>query len=100
VPGLVLVSYSSGRDHFLALAAPGGKLLLVALGAIDFFIFGNEALRADWRLAVGTAKTFVMPLLPLVLHLLHPRAEDLIATVASSGKRIVIAVGTEDSVVL
>jgi len=100
MPGLVFVGYSTGRDHFLALAAPRGKLFLVALGTINFFIFWNETLRADWRLAMCTAKTFVMPLLPLVLHLLHPRTEDLIAAVAPRGKCIVVAVGTEDSVIL
>ena len=57
--------------HLAALDALGSKLLLVALGAVDVVLLGDEALGADGVLAGAAHKTLLMPLPGLVLHLLH-----------------------------
>lgn len=99
VPWLVFVRNSAGADHLLALAASGGELLLVAAGAKDLLILGDETPSADRRLAVGAHEALVVPLLSLVFHLLHSCFENFPASVASGGECLIVAVGAVDPVI-
>ena len=58
-------------SHLAAFDALCCELLLVALGAVDVVLLGDEALGADGVLACAAHKTLLMPLPGLVLHLLH-----------------------------
>ena len=58
-------------SHLAAFDAFCCELLLVALGAVDVMLFGDEALGADGVLASAAHETLFMPLPGLVLHLLH-----------------------------
>ena len=55
----------------LALDALGGELVLVALGAVDVVLLGDERLGADGVLARAAHEALLVPLPRLVLHLLH-----------------------------
>lgn len=100
MPRLVLVRYTTRCDHLFALGASGCELLLITSGTIDVLVFGYKRFGADWVLAEGTAETLVVPLLALVFHLFHASFEYLSAAIAPGGKRLIIAVGTEDAIVL
>ena len=58
-------------SHLAAFDAFCCELLLVALGAVDVVLFGDEALGADGVLAGAAHEALFMPLPGLVLHLLH-----------------------------
>ena len=57
-------------SYLLALGALGGKELLIASDAIVMIVLGDEALRSQGFLAVVARETVLVPLLPLVFHLL------------------------------
>ena len=57
--------------HLTALNALCCELLLVALGAVDVVLLGDEALGADGVLAGAADEALLVPLTSLVLHLLH-----------------------------
>lgn len=100
MPGLVLVGDTACADHLLALGASRRELLLVAGGAEDFLVLGDEGAGADGLLAEGAAEALVVPLLPFVFHLLHAGTEDLVAAITSRRECLVVAIGTEYPVVL
>ena len=58
-------------SHLAAFDAFCCEFLLVALGAVDVMLLGDEALGADGVLAGAAHETLLMPLPGLVLHLLH-----------------------------
>merc|ERR1711944_314587 len=100
VPGIVPVRHSSLGDHLAAFDALCCELLLVALGAVDVVLLGDEALGADGVLAGAAHKTLLMPLSGLVLHLLHPGLENISASIAPSGELGIIAGSAVDTVSL
>ena len=77
--------------HLAALDALGRELLLVALGAVDVMLLGDEALGANGVLAGAADEALLVPLPGLVLHLLHPGLEDISAAVAPGGKLSIVA---------
>lgn len=98
MPRLVLVCYAALRDDLVAFNAAGGELVLVAAGAVDLLLPGDEALRADWVLAHDAAETLLVPLPGLVFHLLGTSTEHLSTSVAAARKLGIIAVATVDLV--
>lgn len=82
VPGLVLVADPSRGDGLLAVETLLGKLLVVAGSAVDVFPFGQEALRSDGLLAFKAGEAFLVPHLVLVLHILGPWQDHLVAGLA------------------
>jgi len=87
-------------DHLAAFDAFCCEFLLVALGAIDVMLLGDEALGADGVLAGAAHETLLMPLPGLVLHLLHAGLENISAAIAASGKLGIIAGAAVDTVSL
>ena len=57
--------------HLIALDTFGGKLVLVAAGAVDVMLLRDEALGPDGVLAGAADEALLVPLTSLVLHLLH-----------------------------
>jgi len=100
VPRLVLVGHASAGDDLIAFDAAGGELLLVAAGAVDLLLPRDEGLGADGRLAYHAAEALLVPLPPLVLHLLVAGAEDLAAAVAARRELRVVAAAAVDAVLL
>lgn len=100
VPRLVLVRHAALRDDLVALDAAGGKLVLVAAGAVDLLLAWDEAPGADGVLAHNAAEALLMPLPGLVLHLLGSSAEHLATAIAAAGELGVIAVAAVDLVEL
>jgi len=100
VPRIISVGHSTLGDHLAALDTLGGKLLLVALGAVDVMLLGDEALGADGILAGAADKTLLMPLPSLVLHLLHTRLEYVSTSITPGGKLGIIAGSTVNTVSL
>jgi len=96
MPGLVAICYTTGLDNLVTLDAPGGKLLLIALCAIDVIVPRNERSRSNGILAHNATETFLMPLMALVLHFLSTSSEDLSASITSRGKSCVITASTID----
>jgi len=80
--GIILVRHTASGNHLLALGALGGKELLIASDAIVMIVLGDEALRSQGFLAVVAREAILVPLLPLVFHLLGAWSEDLAAAVA------------------
>lgn len=91
VPRFVLVGYTASRDDLVAFDAASGEFLLVAAGAVNVGVAGDERLGADWRFTDATAEAFLVPLAALVLHFLGSCAEDFIASVAPGGEHRVVA---------
>lgn len=91
VPGIVPVGHSTLGDHLAALDALGSELLLVALGAVDVVLLGDEALGADGVLAGAADEALLVPLAGLVLHLLHARLEHISTAIAPGGELSVVA---------
>lgn len=82
VPGLVLVADPSGGDGLLAVEAFLGKLLVMAGDTVDIITLGQEALCADWLLAIKAGEAFLVPQLVLVLHVLGSWHDHLVAALA------------------
>ena len=61
--------------YLSALDTLGCKLVLVAGGAVDLVLLGDEALGADGVGAHAAYEALLVPLPGLVLHLLHPGPE-------------------------
>jgi len=99
MPGLILIRHTTGCDNLFAFGASCGELFLIAPGAENILVFRDETFRANGRLAMRTAETFIMPLFAFVFHLLHTGSEDLIATVASGGESLIVTVGAEDPII-
>jgi len=100
VPGVVAVGHASLGDHLTALDALGSKLLLIALGAVDVVLLGDEALGSDGVLAGAAHETLLVPLTSLVLHLLHTCFEDIPTSITPGSKLGIIAWATVDPVSL
>jgi hypothetical protein len=100
VPWLVLVGHTASGNNLLAFTASSCEFFLVACSAVDVVIFGDKAFSSDCSFAQRTTETFVVPLLALVFHLFHARSENLATTVTPRGEGLVVAVSTEDPVVL
>ena len=100
VPGVVAVGHPAGGDHLAALDALGGELVLVAAGAVDVVLLGDEGLGADGVGADAAGEALLVPLPGLVLHLLHPSFENISAGVASRGELCVVARTAVDAVSL
>ena len=71
VSGISDTLYTAHSAHLTALNALCCELLLVALGAVDVVLLGDEALGADGVLAGAAHEALLVPLPGLVLHLLH-----------------------------
>lgn len=56
--------------YLIALDAACGKLLLVAAGAVDLLLPGDEGLGANGRLADAATEAVLVPLPSFVFHLL------------------------------
>lgn len=91
MPGLVAVRHTAAADDLVALDAPGGELLLVAGGAVDVVVSRNKASSSDGVLASTAAEAFIVPLVPLVLHLLGTCPENFSAAIATGGEGSVVA---------
>jgi len=100
VPGVAPVGNSSLGNHLAALDALGGELVLVALGAVDVVLLGDERLGSNWIFASATNEALLVPLPRLVLHLLHTSSENIAASVASCCKLGVVAGTAVNSVCL
>ena len=84
--------------HLAALDALGRELFLVALGAVDVMLLGDEALGANGVLAGAADEALLVPLPGLVLHLLHAGLEHVSTAVTASGELGVIAGAAVDAV--
>ena len=98
VPGVVPVGHSALGDHLATLDALCREFFLVAFGAVDVMLLGYEGLCADGVLAGAADEALLVPLPRLVLHLLHPRLEDVPASVAPRGELGVVAGAAVDPV--
>lgn len=68
MPRFVLVGHTTAGDDLLALDATGCVLLLVAPGAVDFLLTGDERFGTDGGLADAAAEALLVPLSGLVFH--------------------------------
>lgn len=93
---IVLVRHTTRRNHFFALGALGREELLIASDAVVVFVFRDEALRPQSLLAVVASEAILVPLLAFVLHLLGAWSEDFVASVASGGEFVGVAVAAVD----
>ena len=84
--------------YLVTLNTLGGELVLVAGGAVDVVLLGDEALGPDGVVAHAAHEALLMPLPGLVLHLLHPSPEHLPARVTPGSELLVVAVTAIDSV--
>jgi len=100
VPRIIPVRHSSLGDHLAAFDAFCCEFLLVALGAVDVMLLGDETLGADGVLAGAAHETLLVPLTGLVLHLLHAGLENITAAIAASGELGIIAGAAVDTVSL
>merc|ERR1711893_536361 len=97
---IAAISDASTGDYFDALNALCSKLVLVAPSAVDVIFLGNEGLGSNGVLAHAANKTLLVPLSGLVLHLLHPRLEHVVADHAPGGELGVVAGAAVDAVSL
>jgi len=100
MPRLVLVGHTPLVDHPTTLGALLGKLLLVAGHAAGLLLARDEALVADWLTAHHAREALLVHLLPLVLKLLHTSLKRLGTGITPSCEVVIMAVCTEDLVVL
>jgi len=91
VPGVVAVSDAALRNNLFAFDALGGEFILVAFGAVDVVLFGDEALGSDGVFARAADEAFFVPLASFVFHLFHACSENVSASVASGGELGVVA---------
>jgi len=96
MPRIVAISDSALGDDFVTLDALSGKLVFVALCAINVVLLGNKRLGPDWLLAGAADKALFVPLTRLVFHLLHTGSEDIRASVTSGCKLSVVASSAVD----
>lgn len=82
VPGVVLVADAPGGDGLLAVETLLGKLLVMAGGAVDVLALCQEALGADGQLALEALEALLVPNILLVLHVLGPWHDHLVASLA------------------
>ena len=68
--------------YLITLDTLGGELVLVAGGAVDVVLLGDEALGPDGVVAHAAHEALLMPLPGLVLHLLHAGLEHVPAAIA------------------
>ncbi len=92
VPGVSLVGHAAATNNLGALAAALGVLGLVAGHADNLVFAGNEALGANRLLALHTDEALLVPLLASVLVLAHTGLENTLATVATGGEALIVAV--------
>lgn len=69
VPRFVLVGHTAAGDDLLALDATGCVLFLVASGAVDLLLTGDEGFGTDGGFADAAAEALLVPLSGLVFHL-------------------------------
>jgi hypothetical protein len=97
VPGFVPVGHASRRNDLRTLHAASGVLFFVTIRAEDFVFSRDETFSSYGFLALSATETVLVPLMPLVFHLLHPCFEGLGASVATGSKRGIVAIGAIDS---
>jgi len=100
VPGVVTVGHPSLGDYLATLDTLGGKLLFIALRAVDVVLLGYEGLGTDGVLAGAAHEALLVPLPGLVFHLLHPCFKHVSTAVTSGGKLGIVAGPAVDSVSL
>merc|ERR1711962_284201 len=76
--------------------ALGREELLIASDAVVVFVLRDEALRPQSLLAVVAGEAILVPLLAFVLHLLGAWSEDFVASIASGGEFVSVAVAAVD----
>lgn len=96
MPRFVLVGHTAAGDDLLALDATGCVLFLVATGAVDFLLTGDERFGTDSGLADTAAEALLVPLSGLVFHLFGSSAEDFSTAVTPGGELGIVAVSTVD----
>jgi len=96
--GIATVGDASAGNYFVALNAFCSELVLVASSAVDVILLGDEGFGSDGVLANTAHKTLLVPLSGLVLHLLHPRLEHVVADHAPGGELGVVAGAAVDAV--
>lgn len=72
---LTVQSFSILLTDLFAAGTVLGKLLLMAASAVHLITLGQEALAADWLLALKADETLFMPDFMLVLHILSSYGE-------------------------
>eukprot|EP00914_Ancora_sagittata_P032073 GHVO01064998.1.p2 GENE.GHVO01064998.1~~GHVO01064998.1.p2 ORF type:complete len:197 (+),score=18.25 GHVO01064998.1:1064-1654(+) len=87
-------------DHSIALHAALSVLFLIAGDADNLLVARDEALVANGLLADLAAEALLMPLLPFVLVLLHTSTKDILTSIASSSKVVVMAVSAIQLLIL
>lgn len=81
-----VTSYPYAFGAFLSI------LLLVAGHTNDVLFPWYEALGADWLATIHAEETFLVPLFSSVFVFAHAGLEDLVATIATRCKLVVIAI--------
>ena len=84
--------------YFVAFYALCSELVLVASSAVDIILLGNEGLGSNGVLANTADEALLVPLPGLVLHLLHPRLEDIVADDAPGSELGVVARAAVDPI--
>jgi hypothetical protein len=92
VPWVALVSHTTATNYFAALCTTLSIFSLVARNTNDLVVTRDEALRANWLLAFGAQKAFLVPLLSTILVFPHSSFEHTMAPITSSGETFIITV--------
>lgn len=98
MPRFILVGHTAAGDDLLALDATGCVLFLVATGAVDFLLTGDERFGTDGGLADAAAEALLVPLSGLIFHFFGSSAEDFSTTVTPGSELGIVAVSTVDLV--
>ncbi len=91
---LILVSDSALRNHFGTFGALCGESLLVARHTVNLVLSRYKRFRSYRQLTRVAFKALLVKLLTLVLHFFSARFEYLLTHVTTSGKFLIIALGT------
>lgn len=92
VPGLVAVGNTTLGQSLFAVAAPGGKLALVARHTVVTALIWDEGLRTDGLLTHPAHKALLMPRTITILQLPRAWHDGLIAGHTLGGELIAVAV--------
>lgn len=93
MPGFVSVSYTTTGDDRIALDTPGREFFLVASSAINVVITRYKALGTNRVPAHAATEAFLVPLMPLIFHLLCSCSEDFTTAIATGGERGIVTIG-------
>jgi len=91
MPRIVAVGNTPLGDHLATFDTFGRELLLVALGAVDVVLLGDEGLSSNWVLASAAHETLLVPLAGFVFHFLHTCFEHIATAITPRGELGVIA---------